>query len=435
MKRTLLLIALLTLSFASADAKKIFSISSGPGEDASKSIVISWAADTTAAQTYLLYTTVRDKDWKQAKKVMPQQEILWTAYDDMLSADANNREIVEHVKFIKCGVALENLKKDTEYKYVIKEEGGEKSREGKFKTAGAREWSCAVISDIHSCVQCPNRIVAAMGVIDKIEEIDPSTDWVLSAGDVVAWGGSYSFWKRFFEEDNCASLMWARANGNHDNWTKASSITRHFDIPNDYFLGTSFYPRNGYMGQEGVCYHFRYGNTLFIMLNSEDLHDGAEFDAAAQWTKEVIRAEKAGKNPPEFTVAVMHYEWFIGTDGRTSMYRRWHEVFDEVGVDLAIAGNNHVYVRTHPLYKGEINENGTVYLQTPSSDNERGRAFHESRFDNSDKIKFRWSQGKQTIGAVHMSVNGPVMNLELIDRNGQVIDSTTIHSKTASNTR
>lgn len=65
------------------------------------------------------------------------------------------------------------------------------------------------------------------------------------------------------EEQNTADYMWARVNGNHDNWTReANEVTKEYDIPNHFFKGTSYYPQNGYGEEMGVCYHFRYGNIV-----------------------------------------------------------------------------------------------------------------------------------------------------------------------------
>jgi len=427
-RKTLLILALALGQLTGVRAQKVYSITTGPGPDVSKSIGISWAADLDAGLTYVLYTKASDKDWSHATKVLPQQQEPCPTFYGALSTNPEGEDFYEDAVFVKCGAMVSGLKKDTDYKYVIKAADGSSSGEKHFRTAGSAHWSCAVISDFHSYPKLPGRLESAMGVIDKIRELDPSVDWVLSAGDVVSYGSSYSYWRRLFEEPNFANLMWARANGNHDNWTKVSMVTRDFDIPNDYFTGTSYYPRNGYEGEMGVCYHFRYGNTLFMMLNTEDMKKPGEFEAAADWVRKVVAEAKAGKNPPLFTVVCMHYEWFIGTNGKTSEYGRWHEVFDEIGLDLAVAGNNHVYLRSHPLYHDNVvgDGQGTVYLQTPSSDDGRGRALHETEFQNSDKIKVRWSQGSHTIGAVHMAMDGATMTLELIDRDGKVLDSTRI---------
>ncbi|MBR5018341.1 MAG: metallophosphoesterase [Bacteroidales bacterium] len=419
----------------------IYSISSGPGADASVSMRISWACDTFVGKTFVRLTEASDKKWKEARDIPASLHERFDAFNGVFSTAADGSDLYEDAIFTKCGASLKDLKPDTDYKYLIVEKDGDKavarSSEHRFRTAGSDSWSACIISDFHSYPPIPTRLEAAMGMIDTMQEYDPSLDWILSPGDVVAWGGSYSFWRRLFEEDNFNEFFWARVNGNHDNWTRESQITHNFDIPSDYFIGTSFYPYNGYAGEEGVCYHFRYGNTLFVMLNTEDMAAGKEFAEAEEWVRNCIHLERASENPPTFVVVCMHYEWFIGTNGRTSEYARWHKVFDELGVDLAIAGNNHVYVRTHPLYDDKVTDgtSGTVYLQTSASDNDRGRALSDAPLQNADKIAVRWTEGTYSVSAIHMDVNPERIALTLMDRHGQAIDSTVIPAKPCSDTQ
>lgn len=426
------------LAFTAATfGQNVFSISTGPGENASTQIGISWATGLDVHDSYVLYTEESDADWSRAIKVLPQQQELCTSFQGIPSNRADGEAFFEDAVFTKCGVMLTGLRPDTDYKYTVvdasKTDSPLKSREYHFRTAGASKWSACIISDFHSYPPLPGRLVSAMGMIDRIQEIDPSLDFVFSPGDVVAWGGSYSFWRRLFEEPNFSELMWARVNGNHDNWTKTTTLTGNFDIPHDFFTYTSYYPANGYRGELGICYHFRYGNTLFIMLNTEDMSDKkGEFEEAAQWVRSVVAQARAGEDAPTFIVACMHYEWFVGTNGRTSQYGRWSEVFDEVGMDLAVAGNNHVYVRTQPLYKGEKTDgkrNGTVYIQTTASDNERGRSFADEPLQNAELIEKRWTEGSKSVSAIHMEVSADTISLKLRDRDGNVVDSCTVHAK------
>ncbi len=410
-----------------------YSISCGPGEDASSSMMISWAADSIDIASYVEYTVASDTNWSGAMKAEPAQAYFCTDFDGIWSKTASGADFYEDARFMKYGAALTGLDSDMEYKYVIKGEDGSVSREGRFRTAGAKKWSCCIISDFHSYTPLPKRIKSAMGMIDKMEENDQSLDWILSPGDVVAWGGSYSFWKDFFAQQNCADYMWARVNGNHDNWTReANEVTKNYDIPNYFFKGTSYYPENGYGDEMGVCYHFRYGNTLFVMLNSEDLDSNAENNAAFNWTRNVVNDAKNGPDAPEFVVVLMHIEWFQGTDGRSNKYNKWRGIFDELGVDLAIAGDNHVYVRTYPLYNGRVvtdGSKGTVYLQTSASDNDRGRDIENGTPANENMIACRWTEGSHSVSAIHMEVDGKTMHLSLMDRNGTIQDSTTINAK------
>ena len=412
-----------------------YSISTGPGTDASVSMCISWACDTIYTHTCVRIAEVADKDWNDARDVKPSQDERIDVFRGVFSTAADGSDMYEDALFTKCGVMVKGLKPDTDYKYVILEKEGDtpvaRSTEHRFRTAGAESWSACIISDFHSYPPIPTRLEAAMGMIDTMQRFDPSLDWIFSPGDVVAWGGSYSFWKRLFEEDNFNEFLWARVNGNHDNWTRQSQITRDFNIPNDYFTATSYYPQNGYEGEYGVCYHFRYGNTLFVMLNTEDMETQEEFAAAADWLRRCVLFERGGENPPTFVVVCQHYEWFIGTNGRTSEYARWHKVFDELGVDLAVAGNNHVYVRTAPLYDNKVTDGktGTVYLQTSASDNDRGRALSDDALRNDDKIVYRWTEGTYSVSAIHMDVNPERIALKLMDRHGNLIDSTIVPAK------
>ena len=413
----------------------IHNISSGPGSDASVSMCVSWACDTSLKHTCVRITTVSDADWSQARDVDPDQHHRVEAFKGMYSKAADGINIYEDAVFTKCGAVVADLTPDTDYKYVILEKDGDRvvtrSAEHRFRTAGAESWSACIISDFHSYPPIPTRLTAAMGMIDTMQRFDPSLDWICSPGDVVAWGGSYSFWRRMFEEDNFNEFFWARVNGNHDNWTRQSQSSHDFAIPNPFFTGTAFYPQNGYERAKGICYHFRYGNTLFVMLNTEDMGTHETFTAAADWLRDCVTFERGSENPPTFVVVCQHYEWFNGTNGRSVQYTRWHRIFDELGVDLALAGNNHIYVRSLPLFDGQVTDGstGTVYLQTSACDDDRGRAFDDTPMQNEDKIAFRWTEGSHTVSAIHMAVDSEKMVLTLMDRHGNAVDSTSIPAK------
>ena len=258
-------------------------------------------------------------------------------------------------------------------------------------------------------------------MIDKIIEYDNDIDWILHLGDVCAWGGSYSFWQNLYENKHFKNYMWAGVNGNHDN------MSRKYELTNQYFKNASFYPRNGYEGEEGVCYFFKYGNVLFIMLNNEEMRDEKGLQAAQKWVREVI-----AENPADYVVVCEHYQWFFGADGSTSQYGRWSELFDECGVDLALSGNNHIYVRTDALYDGRETDGtkGTVYIQSPSSDNERGQEKVSGEIEhNSGIIKFRWNEGPATVGGMHMSADKKMLTVKLLDREGNILDSVNVLAK------
>lgn len=408
--------------------QQIHSISTCPGEDCSNEMIISWGADTSV-QSWLLWSKASDKGWKRAKRENP----IWyrtEIYNGKSSKRANNENFFEDVIFNKCRVKLSGLEPNTTYKYMIVSSpagrgtstsaGDASTGTYTFKTAGAKEWSACIISDFHNYSPIPGRLEAADKMIGKIKEYDPSMDWVLHLGDICAWGGSYSFWKNLYGMQWFRDYMWAGVNGNHDN------MSRKYELTNEYFRNSAAYPLNGYPGEMGVCYWFKYGEALFIMLNNESMRAQEGLEDAQEWFKSVIKS-----NPSKYIIVCEHYQWFFGTDGADSQIARWSQLFDKYGVDLALAGNNHIYVRTNALYnkKETDGSRGTVYIQTPSSDNERGQAMKPELTHNKEIIKCRWTEGPKTVGAMSIKVFPTHIELALLDRNGTVIDTATVKAK------
>lgn len=431
MKKFVSLIAATVLCLTAAAQEKVFSITSCPGQDASTQINVSWAADTTTANSFLLVTEASDKSWKHARTVKPEQCELCEEFYDLPSASPAGEKIREYPRFFKCGASVSGLKPDTEYSFVICYGSNETRRHAisgvhSFKTAGAREWSACIISDFHNYTPLPNRLKVAMDMVDTIKGYDPSFDWVLHLGDICAWGGSYSFWKALYGEKNLRDYMWAGVIGNHDHMSRGYERNT-----NRYFRDAAYYPRNGYGDEQGVCCWFRYGNALFITLNNESMHDYMGLHEAQDWVRKVVNEQKASFNPPTYIIVCEHYQWFFGEDGRTSHYGRWHELFDELGVDLALSGNNHIYARSLPVFDDKVTDGscGTVYVQTSSCDNERGMDMEDGLKHNSDKIAFRWTEGGQTVSAMDMKVTPEKMTLALLDRNGKVLDKFDVPAK------
>ena len=163
------------------------------------------------------------------------------------------------------------------------------------------------------------------------------------------------------------------------------------------------------------------------MLNSESMRTDEGLAAAQDWFRQVMRKQR---KKARYVIVCEHYQWFFGNDGKTSQYARWGNLFDEFGVDLALAGNNHIYVRSGALYDGKLaaDEKGTVCVQTPSSDNDRGQAAREWTL-NRDIIKKIWTEGVNTMGAIHLNATPKALTLTLYDRHGTAIDHLQVPSK------
>ena len=415
---------------------EVFSVVASPAENTTRSMNLSWATAKEIKEAVLEIAPVRrskeigktdnSTNWKDCSTRICTGTFC-TTYDSVYSKTAKGEDFYEDVKINKFNETVSGLKKNTLYKYRIIA-GGDTSTTHYFKTGGTKEWSACIISDFHVYSPLYGRTKAAMEMIETIKKAEPGFDFILHLGDITAWGGSYSFWQNLYTEKPFEDYMWAGVNGNHDNMTRGYHRTT-----NEFFRDAAAYPHNGYGNEMGVCYFFKHGDVLFIMLNNESMKTDEGLKEAQDWVRKVVN-----ENPSGYKIVCEHYQWFYGENGKTSQFGRWNELFDELGIDLALGANNHIYASTHPIFNGQCvsandapQSKGTVYIQTTSSDNERGVECDLSKplEFNPDKIKFRWSEGPQTVSGMYMKVSKKKLTLVLLNRHGEVLDTTEIYAK------
>ncbi len=414
--KKLIFTALCIIATLSATAKNICTVIVNPGENTSSSVRINWHSDLNSGIGLCRYTPAIETDWNNAIEVKAWQENC-TAFDSIYSRTAQGEDFYERAHFIRNSVEINSLIPDTKYKYCI--DGDTTVRY--FRTAPASGgWTAAVIADFHAYTPLPKRVESAMAMLDTLEMRNGDEfNMILHVGDITAWGGSYSFWKDLYSNKQFSNYTWAGVIGNHDHMSRG-----YIKNSNDYFRYVNNNPNNGYGNERGVCYHFTYGDALFIMLNSEAMRSDEGLADAHQWLREVTK-----NNTAKYIIVIEHYQWFFA-DGKTSQYSRWKDVFEECGVDLAIGANSHVYARTNTLYNGKETDGskGTVYYQLTSSDNERGVEYKEL-VENSDIIKYHWTEGANTVSAVLLKADNHTLTLTLYDRNGNPIDQVSVKAK------
>lgn len=396
---------------ATGSTKPVHTIFTNPGEDCATEMNISFASRPGAEFTVVAYA---DGDTIRTLS----RGVLCNTFDSINSKLADNTDVYERHVFDKHAVTLKGLKPDTEYAYRIVSQDGE-SDTYRFRTAGAPAWKAAVISDFHHYSPLWRRLDSANSMLDVLDSVSGGYDWVLTPGDQCAWGGSYNYWTELSEQPAYKDYMWGGVQGNHDH------MTRDNDKSDAFFRDTHANPLNGYEGQEGVSYWFRYGDVLFFMLNNEAMRTPQSLEPVFAWMENVVR-----ENPSKYIVVVQHYEWLIGTNGTNSQLDRFRDVFDRLGVDLAVSGNNHAYLRTPALRNRQpvAAPDGTFYVVCSSSDDSRGRALKPVEA-NDDIISMRWSEGANTVGGMIMDVDSQRIVMTLYDRYGNVRDTFTVPAK------
>lgn len=412
----LFIMFLVPIAVLGAESTKFYTITCNPGEDSNTEVRINWHTDAGVTDSYVLYTKKSDTNWDNAVKV----ETTSIQNDAFTQLNASGSVLTQN------GAVLSNLEPDTQYMYKVTD-GTEESSVRYFETGGGSSFSFIWTSDFHAYYDDARRLKAASANIEEAITMNGGVDFILSTGDTIAHGGTYKWWKQLGGASWIQRYMYADVLGNHDWMTSAGTYVEN-GASNIFFGANHNNPKNGYAGQENICYYFYYGDALFIMLNTEE-YTKAQYE----WAENVLRTQKA-----QYIFMVQHYQTFNTGGGKNSSgYTRWHELCDKYGVDIFFSGNSHVYIRSNSIYEDKLSTDkskGTVYMVAPSSDGERGSTF-SGISSNAELIAKGWSDGAKTIGCSIVTVSQTGVVTKLIKNGGEVIDVGVIDAKRAPSNR
>ena len=270
-----------------------------------------------------------------------------------------------------------------------------------IKAAGERV-RFALLGDTGSGEEA-QRTVAA-----QIEIVDP--DFIFLAGDVVyPIGADAAYDKALFEP--YAALMdhipIFPCLGNHDvGYNDGAAYLRNFILP-----------RNGpsRLTPERV-YSIDLGDVHLVSIDRT--RNALVLDTLViPW----VRADLAASDATWKFVLFHQTVHTTGTPSRPVRQRvvdRWGTLFDEAGVDLSLAGHNHYYERTLPLFDSQIVApgEGTVYIVSGNG----GKSL--STF--AAPAPFSAARNNDTYGFVLIEVEGRHIEITHIDEFGDVLDYT-----------
>ncbi|MBD1379366.1 phosphodiester glycosidase family protein [Metabacillus arenae] len=253
----------------------------------------------------------------------------------------------------------------------------------------------------------PNQTEAGFGIFTELfkksKQEYPNAAFMMHVGDMIDDGNLYSHWSAFFEamKDPAlgASTLFVPAVGNHEN------IGNGVDTYKNLFR----MPQNGPDGYEGTVYSYDYGNAHFAVLNTETDKKGLEKQAA--WLKKDMK-----KTKKKWKIVLYHRSPYYSNPqgGSESVREAWPKVFDEIGVDLAISGHDHAYVRTFPLKDGKKANGGTTYLIAGST----GSKFYDAV--PQDYMDVYFEEKTQVYSNISVSDDG--IKIVAKARDGRVID-------------
>ncbi len=231
-------------------------------------------------------------------------------------------------------VAIEDLEPSTTYHYRVVS-GAAESPGGVFATAvsGDEPFRFVVYGDNRS----------DGGDHSGHEAVVPSLtaeapDFLINTGDMVETGILDSLWDRFFEieADLLRDTPLFPTFGNHEQWDVDGQKYRAlFALPPDDD------------GAEHTWYRFRYGNSLFLVLNTHDTLIGTEMSEAQRaWAADALSAAAADPDVRHVFVTCHHGPYSSSRHGGAAKVRDFLEGLPDADrIDAVFSGHDHCYER------------------------------------------------------------------------------------------
>ena len=220
--------------------------------------------------------------------------------------------------------------------------------------------------------------------LNKAVDSFPDASFLLSVGDQVETAGTASHYTGYLSPSELMSLPTAHCVGNHDSGNQL--YLDHYSFPNQTQVGS---------GVTNVDYWYRYGSVLFLNLDSNT----RSISAHRTFLDNAIAANPDAK----WKVVSFHHSPYSEAShandadqiGETGRRQTWTLVFDELGIDIVLAGHDHSYTRTYQMIGNQrqddqnwLNEQhtevldptGTLYIELNSAS---GSKYYRLTGDNS----------------------------------------------------
>lgn len=288
---------------------------------------------------------------------------------------------------------------DTEYQYQIVSGPGHVSPQYSFRTApdiGATPDAEVVIASVGDS---RDGYAIWAQLVDQL--IARTPDLVVFSGDAVTIGQFQAEWEEFFAagEPLFARVPVVSVHGNHD--LNAVNFYSQFAMPGD--------EQN---------FSFDYGHAHITVLNDSPEQLG---DLTGK-VKEFLRADLAAHMGKRWKLVSHHRPVYSASTRHGSdmtLMMEWAPLYDQYGVDLALAGHDHDYERTHPMRGTEVQAtpaDGTVYVVSGGA----GADLYDNGTD------FWTALSQKTHSAVTLRIRSSMLELSAFDPGGAPIDALTI---------
>lgn len=240
-------------------------------------------------------------------------------------------------------VNIKNLKPNTKYMYRVYNGNGKKSQVFEFKTQPKGDFTFVLAGDPQigagKFYADRDKWEKALGTIKNQV---PQMSFLYSLGDQVNEHASKSEleYSGYIERENAKGITFATLIGNHD--SQANSYSQHFALPNLQAEGKT---------EAGSNYYFVYNNTLFIQLNSNNMNT-AEHKATIEKAIEMTKNQNIRWKVVGFHHAIYSAATHANDDDIIKRRAEYPALMKQYGIDLIVAGHDHVYTRSRMMDGG-----------------------------------------------------------------------------------
>ncbi|MDU1087290.1 MAG: cell wall-binding repeat-containing protein [Finegoldia magna] len=306
-------------------------------------------------QGYLEIVEANDqKDFSNATKIKAVTSDKNTTFDindksnekvkiEKEKKDQALKDLYELKDMSNSQVNIKNLKPNTKYMYRVYNGNGKKSEVFEFTTQPKGDFTFVLAGDPQigagKFYADRDKWEKALGTIKNQV---PQMSFLYRLGDQVNEYTSKSEleYSGYIERENAKGITFATLIGNHD--SQANSYSQHFALPNVQAEGAT---------EAGSNYYFVYNNTLFIQLNSNNMNT-AEHKATIEKAIEMTKNQNIKWKVVGFHHAIYSAATHANDDDIIKRRAEYPALMKQYGIDLIVAGHDHVYTRSRMMDGG-----------------------------------------------------------------------------------
>ena len=269
---------------------------------------------------------------------------------------------IEGVQYYSNKASVNDLKENTTYYYQVFQNGKYQDVQ-KYSTKSFKNYSFLYVGDpqigassgqtsTEGDAMKDNNYAARNdsynwnNVLNNAVKQNPNLSFVASAGDQVNNNNNEKQYAGYLGADALRSLPVATTIGNHD--SGSAQYEMHYNNPNAFdtsgYRNTAKYTEG--KTAAGTDYYYTYGNTLFIVLDTNN------YNCA---THENVMRKAIKENPNVKWKVVMFHQDIYGSgydhsdsDGMV-LRTQLTPLMDKYDIDVVLQGHDHTYSRTYQL--------------------------------------------------------------------------------------